>query len=255
MNIIFIPNIDANDGRSKPYYLSIESWKRWAAKHDNIQVIEWTDPIMPPTEMKITLQRYWVFDILRHNNIEFDQVLLVDADTIIHPDCPNFFLETENKFCGVLNSGCYEWMLRSITEWGAALFPNHTPIKVWNYINGGFLIFNKNHDELLKKIQTFYLDNLNMINILTNKIKAGTDQTIINYLLQQHKVETKLLPECYNLQSMFYKHLLHFPGQSWWPDDLIYLDAGWIYHFNAIPQNTRDDLYWMERTFKKLYKE
>ena len=89
---------------------------------------------------------------------------------------------------------------------------------------------------------------------MTNKIKAGTDQTIINYLLQQYKVEVKLLPECYNLQSMFYKHLLHFPGQSWWPDDLIYLDAGWVYHFNAIPQNPRDDLYWMERTFNELYK-
>ena len=129
MNIIFIPNIDAKDNRNKPYHLSIESWKLWAKQYDNIQVIEWTDPIMDPADMKITLQRYWVFDILKHNNIDFEQVLLVDADTIVHPNCPNFFEETENKFCGVVNTGCYEWMLRSIAQWGNALFPNHAPIK------------------------------------------------------------------------------------------------------------------------------
>lgn len=253
MNIVFIPNIDTKNNRNRPYHFSINSWKKWAEKFDDIQVIEWTSPIMDPNQMKITLQRYWVFDILEHNNIEFDQVLLVDADTIIHPDCPNFFLETENKFCGVVNSGCYEWVTRSIKNWGQALFPNAKPIKTWKYINGGFLIVNKQHKELLQNIQKYYLDNLESINILTEKIKAGTDQTIMNYLLQEYDVQVKYLPECYNLQSLFDKHLLHLPGHAWWPDELIYLDAGWIYHFNAIPQNPRDDFYWMERTYNTFY--
>jgi len=133
MNIVFIPNIDTKNNRNRPYHFSINSWKKWAEKFDDIQVIEWTSPIMDPNQMKITLQRYWVFDILEHNNIDFDQVLLVDADTIIHPDCPNFFLETENKFCGVVNSGCYEWVTRSIKNWGQALFPNTKPVKTWKY--------------------------------------------------------------------------------------------------------------------------
>ena len=32
--------------------------------------------------MKITWQRYYLFDILEANSIEYDQVLMVDADTI-----------------------------------------------------------------------------------------------------------------------------------------------------------------------------
>jgi len=256
MNIIFIPNIDSKNNRNRPYQFSINSWKHWAEQFDDIQVVEWTEPITDPAIMKVTLQRYWVFDILKHNNINYDQVLLVDADTIVHPNCPNFFNETERKFCGVANTGCYEWVTRSITNWGASLFPTAAKVKTWKYINGGFLIVNKDHEDILKQIQKFYMDNLDKINILSKQIKAGTDQTIVNYLLQEYNVDVKLLPECYNLQSMFDKHLLHIPGYSWWPDEMIYLDAGWVYHFNAIPQtkDNRDDFYWMERTYNKLYK-
>lgn len=254
MNIIFIPNIKTNNNRNKPYHFSINSWKKWAEQFDDIQVVEWTEPIMDSNTMKITLQRYWVFDILEHNNIKFDQVLLVDADTIIHPDCPNFFKETNHEFSGVVNMGCYEWVTRSIRDWGKELFPSSQLVKTWKYINGGFIIVNQKHKKLFKIIQQYYLDNLNNINILTEKIKAGTDQTIMNFLLQENNIIVNYLPECYNLQSLFDKHLLYIPGYSWWKDELIYLDAGWVYHFNAIPQQPRDDYYWMERTYNKLYK-
>ena len=38
-------------------------------------------------------------------------------------------------------------------------------------------------------------------------------------------------------------------------DKLYFLDAGWVYHFNAIPPNPqkRDQQYWIERTYKELY--
>jgi hypothetical protein len=44
-------------------------------------------------------------------------------------------------------------------------------------------------------------------------------------------------------------------GQEWWTDELHFLDAGWIYHYNAIPRNPmeRHVNYWMERTYKELY--
>ena len=61
------------------------------------------------------------------------------------------------------------------------------------------------------------------------------------------------MSEAYNLQDLFKKNLLHIPGHSWFSDELRFLEAGWIYHFNAIPQNDRHVSYWMERTYKKLY--
>ena len=178
---------------------------------------------------------------------------MVDADTIIHPKCPNFFKETYNKMGVVLCNGCYEWVTRSIGQWGEALFPNEPKVKTWKYFNGGFQITNKNHIPFYNKVQEYYTSNINKINQLNEQIKAGTDQTIINYLVQQNNLDTIYIPEAYNLQDLFRKNLLHIPGHSWFRDELRFLEAGWVYHFNAIPQNDRNVSYWMERTYKKLY--
>jgi len=48
---------------------------------------------------------------------------------------------------------------------------------------------------------------------------------------------------------------MYWHPQHWWTDELHYLKNGWVYHFNAIPQNEmgRDANYWIERTYKELY--
>ncbi len=254
MNIVFIPNINLGNNRSTPYHYSISSWKKWSEQYDDIEVIEWTDPIMDPEQFKITLQRYWVHDILKHNNIKYEQVLVVDADTIIHPNCPNFFKKTNNEFSVVLNNGCYEWTTRSIKQWGDSLFKDEPKIKPWKYFNGGFQITSKKHIPFYTKVQEYYTSNIELINQLGERIKAGTDQTIINYLTQQNSISPLYMPEAYNLQDLFRKNLLHIPGHSYFSDELRFLEAGWVYHFNAIPQNNRHVSYWMERTYKELYK-
>ena len=253
-NIVFIPNINLNNGRNNPYHYSISSWKKWAKQYDDIDIIEWVDPIMDPSTFKVTLQRYWVHDILKHNDIKYNQVLIVDADIIIHPKCPNFFKETYNKMGVVLCNGCYEWVTRSIGQWGEALFPNEPKVKTWKYFNGGFQITSKKHIPFYKKVQKYYTLNINKINTLGKQIKAGTDQTIINYLVQQNNIDVTYMSEAYNLQDLFRKNLLHIPKHSWFPDELRFLEAGWVYHFNAIPQNDRHVSYWMERTYNELYK-
>ena len=160
MNIVFIPNIKLNDERNISYHYSVSSWKKWAEQYDDVEVIEWEDAIMDVNLFKITFQRYWVYDILEHNNIKYNQVLLVDADTIVHPKCPNFFKETDGRFGVTINNGCYEWVTRSINQWGQTLFPNEKKIKTWNYFNGGFQITNKTHIPFYKKVQKYYTENI-----------------------------------------------------------------------------------------------
>ena len=55
-----------------------------------------------------------------------------------------------------------------------------------------------------------------------------------------------------DLTDLFKKNLLHIPGHSWFTDELHFVKAGWVYHFNAIPQNPRHVAYWLERTFNEL---
>ena len=254
-NIVFIPNIKMGDGRNNSYHYSVQSWKAWCDKND-CELLVWEDLLFPVDYMKITWQRYYLFDFLEENDIEYNQILMVDADTIVHPDCPNFFDESEGKYCGVMNDGCYEWVLRSIRGFGDDLFEGHR-IRPHRYINGGFQIVNKEYRWFFDEMKKYYDENHDSIRATIDKVKAGTDQTILNFMLDKHKVDLKIMPPCYNLQDLWKKNiiLLDKETQSWMEDKLYFLDAGWVYHFNAIPPNPdkRDQRYWIERTYKELY--
>ena len=253
-NVVFIPNIELGDGRNNAYHYSVDSWSQWCKKND-CELLVWEDLLYPVDYMKITWQRYYLFDILEANNIEYDQILMVDADTIVHPDCPNFFKETDGKYCGVKVDGCYEWVLRSINGFGDELF-NGDRIQPWNYINGGFQIVNKNHRDFFESMKIYYSENSQKIIDTISKLKCGTDQTIVNYMLDQELIDVKILPSCYNLQDLFRKNLLVVHDKVWWEDSLSNMyQSGWVYHYNSIPPNpmNRDANYWIERTYKELY--
>ena len=61
-NVIFIPNIDLGDGRNKCYQYSVDSWSHFAKKN-NCELLVWEDLLCPVEQMKITWQRYYMFDI------------------------------------------------------------------------------------------------------------------------------------------------------------------------------------------------
>ena len=129
-NLVFIMDIDiGGEGRYSstrrlPYEYSIKSWKYWCNKN-NCELFIMNDLLLPNDEMGICWQRYYLFDILDANDIDYDQILMADADTIVHPDCPNFFDMTEYKLCGVHNNGSYDWVIRSIENYSKYFFNGH----------------------------------------------------------------------------------------------------------------------------------
>ncbi len=250
-NIIFIPAIDAGRGRHHAYNYSIKSWEQWAKLYEH-EVLVWDEPLYSWDEMTIPWQRYHLFKILEANNIKYNQVLMVDCDTIINPDTPNFFEMTDNKYSAVLDNGCWEWTGRSLRHY-KDLF-NNFKVERGLYFNGGFQIVNESHKEFFDEVLDFYFTNQD---VLREKQKSGlsTDQTPINYLVQTKGMEINLLPQTYNLHHMSSKNLLPL-GQSWWGDSLDNLyEQAWVYHFNAIPQNQldRNSSYFIERAYKELY--
>ena len=254
-NIVFIPDIDLGDDRNKSYSYSINSWKHFCDKY-NCELVVWNDLLLPVEQMKITWQRYYMFDILEANHIDYDQILIVDADTIVHPDCPNFFNETDGKYSAVRNNGSFEWVRRSMDGFSKTLFDDEVPFDVWDYINCGFQIVNKNHKEFFEYVRNYYLDNQHDVQNAISHVKAGTDQTIINFLLRKQNIEINYLPICYNLQDLHSKQLLFLHPKMWFEDKLIFENCGYVFHFNAIPPNemNRDANYWIKRTYKEFYK-
>ena len=121
-NIVFLVDIKLKGSgrwagtRSDPYKFSIDSWKVWCKKHGH-ELFVLTEEVLPHEHMPVSWQRYFIFDLLEANDIDYDQIMYVDADTIPHPNCPDVFKMSERKFCFVHNDGSYDWVLRSIENY------------------------------------------------------------------------------------------------------------------------------------------
>tara|TARA_R110002074_G_scaffold236350_3_gene408228 strand:+ start:2348 stop:3124 length:777 start_codon:yes stop_codon:yes gene_type:complete len=250
-NIVFIVDIDLDgDGRwassrRAPYEYSIKSWSNWCKKN-NCELFVLNDLLMSHQEMGICWQRYYLFDILEANNIQYDQVLSVDADTIVHPDCPNFFEMTDRKLTGVHNDGSYDWVIRSIENYSKFFFNGHI-MPFWKYIDCGFVIVNESHKSFFKHITDFYHANAKQLQLAEKTWHTGTDQTPVNFLIDECNIDLKLLSYEFNMIDLNRKELL--------TDNLPFTDIGYIYQYNGIPNNKNDELtlYWMKKTYEALY--
>jgi len=253
-NIIFIPAVISNKGEKKLrntplikniFEYSIKSWKHFANKYD-CEVVILDEPLMDTNITSMAWQRYYVLDLLEQTGIKYNQVLIVDADTIVHPNCPNFYEMTEGKYTGVHDGVVYEWVMRS-TECYSKLLFNDFKLDIWKYINGGFQIINETHKSHIDKFKNFYINNRDQVYQVESQVKLGTDQTPMNFFLQINNIDTKILPYEFNMTGL---NLME--GLS---DDLVFTEFGWVYHFNGIPDNTYGNKveYYMSKTYKKLY--
>jgi len=253
-NIIFRPAVVSNNGEKKLrntplissiFDMSIRSWRNFAKKH-NCDVVVLDQPLMDTNITSMAWQRYYVLDLLENSGVDYNQVLIVDADTIVHPDCPNFFELTNGLYTGVHDGVVYEWVMRSVECYSKALF-NDYELDIWSYINGGFQIVNAAHKNHLNKFKQFYSDNKDLIYQCETQIKLGTDQTPMNFFLQTNSVSTKILPYEFNMMGL---NLLE--GLT---DGLPFTKFGWVYHFNGIPDTSYGNQvhHWMTKTYNKLY--
>ena len=242
-NIVFIIDVKKEGQLKSEYEIGIESWRRWCKKND-VDLFLLEEPILSMDDMHIIWQRYFLFDILDVNEISFDQILLVDADTIVHPDCPNFFNETEHKYCMVHDDGSYDWILRGMEHYSKRVF-NGEWFDYTKYGNSGFQIVNNNHREFFKYMREFYFKNIIEINTIQQTYGIGTDQTPLNFNLRLQNIDIKLLPYKYNMTCMLKKEMLG--------EDMLHTKLGWVMHFNGLPEKDTLVSHWMKKTFDYLW--
>ena len=245
-NIVFLTAITfpGQEYRSAPYEYGIKSWKQWCDKNDcDLFVLD--EPIFEPEYCKPNFYRYWAFDLLDANGIEYDQICLTDADCIIHPECPNFFELTDRKYAVTATEGSMDWVCRSLENYGTIFgktFPLH------RYFNAGFQVINSEHKDLIEEFKQYYQNNRETILWMQSNYSVGTDQPLINYIVNLSDVETKYMHYQFCMADLARKEILDhemtftkiLPG---------------IYQFNAIPDNHNAEktMYWMKRTYEELY--
>lgn len=243
-NIVFIIDIKKDGKTKKEYQYSIDSWRYFCNKY-NHQLYLLEEPIIDPKVMGVIWQRYFLFDILDHNEIDANQILIVDADTIVHPDCPDIFELTEDKYCLVHDDGDFDWIIRSMENYKHHLFEDEPLFNWYEYFNSGFQIVNNSHRPFFNTMREFYAANVNDILWCQKTYGVGTDQTPLNYLLRKEKIATKALPYKFNMSCLAAKEVVN--------EDMMHTKAGYVMHFNGLPDKDVSVPYWMEKTYKHLY--
>ena len=198
--------------------------------------------------MKINWQRYYVFDLLEQQGINYDQILVIDVDNIVHPDTPNFFEMSDRKYCATHTDGSYDWTFRSMENYSKHLFGGQM-FPFWKYINAGFQIINESHRQFYQDLVKFYFENRDKIIWAQENLHVGTDQPVLNFMLNLSDIETKLLPYQFSMVDMVRKEILD--------DEMTFTKCGWVYQFNAIPDNKYADktMYWMKKTYEHFHGE
>jgi hypothetical protein len=197
---------------------------------------------MQPGYLKPVWYRYYVLDLLENSNIEYDQICCVDADTIIHPDTPDFFKLTERKFSGVLNYGSLDWVMRSIEIYGDQAFDG-LRMPYSEYYNGGFIVFNKDHEDFINKVKDFVITNRNNLNRISGTYGIGNEQTPVNLLRYRENIELNLLSYKFNFQDLMRREAID--------GTFTFTKFGYIYHFNCGVKPSPG--YWIENTYKYFY--
>ena len=242
-NVIFIINIKHNErSRNQGYDWSIESWRKYAKKYNHTVFV--LDQFLYDLDyMKPQWYKIFILDLLDANEIDYDQVLYVDADTIIHPHAPDIFELTDNKFCAVRNYGDMDWVLRSMENYSKYLFQGFK-FPFYKYFNSGVMVFNKKHREFFKSLQSFYHSNRDSIIKMQETFGVGNDQPVLNYFVNRDIPDDyKVLPYEWNMQDMTRLEVL--------TEDFLHTRYGYISHYNAGVKPTPG--YWIEKTYNYLY--
>jgi len=148
--------------------------------------------------------------------------------------------------CAVEFDGSWDWVLRGIENYSKYIFDGY--MMPWEkYFDAGFLIVNKNHKQFYQDIVSFYFTHQDNLVKLQNTFFNGTDQTPVNMLTHLHKVDLKLLPYEFNMNDMNRKEVL--------TDDLLFTKVGWVYQYNAIPNNKENKItnQFMKKTYEHFY--
>jgi lipopolysaccharide biosynthesis glycosyltransferase len=232
--VVYIVNI--NEPQYSKY--CIESWNHWCDKH-GAQLITLTEPIgnIEPHWGKI-----FPFQLLEANGIDYDRVLVVDNDTVVHPNCPNVFdLVPRNKVGVVYDDVNYDWTIRSTEAYYKHVFSNFNTFDPFEYFNSGFLVLSSEHKKVYDNIVEFMQHNYEKLNWVQSTYGVGRDQTPLNFLIREFS-ELEFLSKRFNLQGLYSKELT---------DVSKIKDISYVSHFNAIPRDHREPF--MKSVYTHLY--
>ena len=230
---------------------SKKTWQYWCKKN-NVEFVEFTEP------REKDLKRFnpnwqkciFAFDELEDRNINYNKIALIDSTAMIKWDAPNFFDLTDDRFTAWRDMDNMKWVHDSII--GYKEFYDNFECDILKYFNSGFMIFNKSHKDIFNALKDHYYKNTDKyIDLQSNTVKKGNDQTPVNYWMQMNNVDINLdLPLAFNLTHLHRKEMLTYNWQLEHDKTPHFIKHGYVWRFNGIPKDQRTSL--MSQTWQMV---
>ena len=220
----------------KYFEASKECWQSYCKKH-NIDFIV-VDKKLPNVKFCVWHKEF-VFDFIGD---KYEKIALVDFDTLVHWDAPNFFDLYNDEFCGVLENESLFWIQNSLNAFRDNFAElRNVEITLSEYINGGVLFFHKSHKNFFEKLKSFYIrnkptfDNWNVPN-------TGKEQTILNLYLKKENITKKYLDFRFNTMRLTKNDWLHHNWQIDGDKTPFFIKYSYIWHFTGCYIEERTNL-------------
>tara|TARA_R100001443_G_C3356726_1_gene178109 strand:- start:498 stop:1856 length:1359 start_codon:yes stop_codon:yes gene_type:complete len=247
-NVVVIPYVKSKSfeekyGDWKWMDIAIMTWEYWCKKNDCILYIYDKPKYSDLKKHRITWQRWFdVFDCLEAENIDYDKIYMVDANTMVRWDTPNFFEFFDDEWGCWRDTDNLRWIKEGID--GYKPFFNDFELNTQQYHNAGLVVFNKSHKEFLKSFEKLYHDNYDFFEeAQTKTIKKGTDQCPLNYWLAINKVKTKTdVPISFKLTHIHRKEMFNHNWQLNEDQTPFFIKYAYIWMFNGMPKDQRTSL-------------
>lgn len=239
--VICIDSDQSRHNHSKWGDYSVKAWDKYCNKHSlGLHIISDIDfGVHHPKWMKIYALE----------SCDFEQVLLVDSDTMPSPNARNIFEDkNQQTFYAVADNINLKWLHTSVSAYQEAFFPNFE-LNYGNYFNSGVLLFSKEHKFFFEKLQEFYNKNKEVLQAW-NLPNTGLDQTIINFFVQQLNLPLELMGHSWNQFGMQSLELLRYNFQTGDPTP-YFVKTGNIWHFTGLPVEYREGI--MSQLWKTFY--
>lgn len=176
------------------------TWQWWCDKNE-IDFVVFDEPLEDKlfSDMPPTIQRWLIPELLIRQRGAGTRVALVDADTMIRPDTPDF-LDRTNKFSAVLGRNA-PWIERSIAAF-RPFFPD-VVLTSRDYLNSGVTVVGEGQLDAIRSFLAFVSERWEELNRTILSANFGTDQTVLNFVLKRENVDIDYMPRVFNLVHCF----------------------------------------------------
>ncbi len=188
----------------------IRTWRDWCTRRSiSFHLIDHDGGLHP------TFSKYRVFELFP----DVDRFTVVDADTMVRWDCPDFAEGVGTSFGACVDLGHVGWIVQSLQA-HEPFFPC-VNVPWWDYVNSGVLVMSRAHQRVAEGVLTWAREHPEPIRFGNNW--RSYDQTVLNYVLRELGTLVHYLPLDFNLTKIRQRGL--------W-EERRYVDVAHVWHFN-----------------------